>query len=432
MRRAALGLRGIGLALIGIEIAALGLRAGLGTFVALMTIASLFYGAAVVIVLRARLPRGSVFGILAVALAMRGLALASPPFLSTDLHRYVWDGMVQEAGINPYRYRPAAPQLAFLRNRTIYPAINRKTTARTIYPPFAEAVFALVACASPTLTAMKAAMTGFDLIAIAALLALLRRAGSGYERVLIYAWNPLPVIEFAGNGHVDAILAACVALALLASVAGRQGWSAAAFTCAVLAKFLPALLLPALWRPPRMRFIIVAIALMAGFYAAYAGVGWHELGFLPGYVRAEGIASGRGILWLQALGHVMRLPPVAGPLYLAAASLSLCGLGLAVWRHPLPADEAERTLAVAADAGLLATALMLAITPHYPWYLTWLLVPLAIAPSAPGLYMTAAAFLIYRVPAEIGIPGPALVYVPAAALMLVRAARRRRAETKRG
>ncbi len=28
------------------------------------------------------------------------------PSLSDDYHRYVWDGRVQLAGINPYQYRP--------------------------------------------------------------------------------------------------------------------------------------------------------------------------------------------------------------------------------------------------------------------------------------------------------------------------------------
>ena len=44
--------------------------------------------------------------VLLVAAAMRLPLIVSPPFLSSDVYRYVWDGRVQAAGINPYRYIP--------------------------------------------------------------------------------------------------------------------------------------------------------------------------------------------------------------------------------------------------------------------------------------------------------------------------------------
>ena len=45
----------------------------------------------------------------------------APPFLSSDIYRYVWDGQVQAAGINPYRYVPADPALAGLRGHAVFP-----------------------------------------------------------------------------------------------------------------------------------------------------------------------------------------------------------------------------------------------------------------------------------------------------------------------
>ncbi len=60
------------------------------------------------------------FGVL-----MRAMILFAPPN-STDVYRYVWDGRVQAHGISPYRYVPADPALAQLRDPDIYPEINRK------------------------------------------------------------------------------------------------------------------------------------------------------------------------------------------------------------------------------------------------------------------------------------------------------------------
>ena len=54
--------------------------------------------------------------VLLVAAALRLPLIVSPPFLSTDIYRYVWDGRVQAAGVNPYRYLPADPALASLRD----------------------------------------------------------------------------------------------------------------------------------------------------------------------------------------------------------------------------------------------------------------------------------------------------------------------------
>ena len=181
----------------------------------LVCLAGMLYLGAVAIVLTHSLPRWTLWIILACAVLMRCVLLATPPSLSTDIYRYVWDGRVQAAGINPYRYVPAAPELASLRDEAIYPHINRATAATTIYPPIAEAVFFLVNLTGAGLAGMKVAMTAFEGLAIAVLIYLLPRAGLPRERVVIYAWNPVAVWEIAGNGHVDAVAIGFMALALL-------------------------------------------------------------------------------------------------------------------------------------------------------------------------------------------------------------------------
>src|ERR1700704_4003986 len=49
---------------------------------------------------------------LGLGLTMRLLLVNEEPLLSTDLYRYIWDGRVQGAGINPYLHVPADPALA--------------------------------------------------------------------------------------------------------------------------------------------------------------------------------------------------------------------------------------------------------------------------------------------------------------------------------
>ena len=236
-------------------------------FVTLLAVAAAIYLLAVRHVLRRPASPHAVLIVLAIAIAMRIPALLGPPFLSSDMYRYVWDGRVQVAGINPYRYLPADPALQSLRDDTVYPLINRKATAHTIYPPAAQIVFQAVARLSDSVLAMKLAMVGFEALACFAVLRLLALAHLPPERVLIYAWNPLAVWAFAGNGHVDAIAIGLLAVALLLRAVKRDAWVGLVFGAAVLVKFLPAAVAPALWRREApWRMPLVAIVTIVALY----------------------------------------------------------------------------------------------------------------------------------------------------------------------
>ena len=167
--------------------------------------------------------RRVVLGIAVIAVLMRIPVVLSPPYLSTDVYRYVWDGRVIAAGVNAYRYVPADPHLEALRDTEIFPNINRADSAVTIYPPFAEVIFLTVTRVSESLTAMKAAMVGFELITFVLLVSLLAAESLPTGRVAVYAWHPLVLWEFAGSGHIDAALIALVMAALWAARRGGNG-----------------------------------------------------------------------------------------------------------------------------------------------------------------------------------------------------------------
>ena len=114
--------------------------------------------------------------LLGFGIVMRAMLLFAPPH-SSDIYRYVWDGRVQAHGINPYRYIPADPALARLRDADIYSNINRREFAPTIYPPAAQAVFFAVSRLSESVTMMKAAMLAVEALAVWALIRASSRAG---------------------------------------------------------------------------------------------------------------------------------------------------------------------------------------------------------------------------------------------------------------
>ena len=430
-------LGGLGALLIALTLAGLSLhRPGAVTlpspraahvFVELAALAALVYFAAVATVLRRPMPRGTLWLVLGVALAMRALVLPAPPFLSSDMYRYVWDGKVQNAGISPYLYIPDNPALAKLRDTAIYPHIGRVGSARTIYPPTAQLVFRLVAAISPTVLAMKAAMVGFELLGIGAIIVVLGRVGLPRERVLIYAWNPLTVWAFAGNGHADAIAIGLIGLALLARMGRRDGVTGALLGAATLVKFLPGAVAPAFWRQRDWRLPVTAAAVMVALYACYIGVGWRVLGFLPGYAREEGLDSGMGFWLLAGLDDLVHLPAFAARVYTALAACALAGLAAWVAFRPRPEANGSRAdmVRVGGDAALLAAATMLALSPHYSWYYAWLALPCCLCPWRSVIYLSAAGLLLDINPLNEHFLWPCLLFVPAIALGLrdLRAAR---------
>jgi alpha-1,6-mannosyltransferase len=388
------------------------------TLVVILCISAAVYFLAVATILRRPMGRKTLWIVLLVAAALRIPPLIAPPFLSSDVLRYVWDGRVQAAGINPYRYIPDDPALTALRDTTIYPHINRADYAPTIYPPAAQIVFAIVGQIWSSVAGIKLAMVGFEALAIICLLKLLTAAQLPAERVLIYAWNPLPVWAFAGNGHIDAAVVGFVSLALLLRVQRQDGWAGLALALATLTKFLPVVIAPALWRlGGGWRMALVALITITLLYAAYSSVGWQVLGFLRGYGTEEGLNDGSGIWLLSGIAQLCPhgLPGPAAKLYFLALALILAALGawFAFIRRP------NDPVAICAAAGVMMAVLTFGISPHYPWYFAWLAVPCVLAPNRAILWLATAPVLIYLGTYSDHYIWPTMVYAPAILLALL-------------
>src|SRR5438270_495098 len=174
--------------------------------------------------------------VLGFALTMRLLLVGQEPFLSTDIYRYIWDGRVQAAGINPYAYVPADPALATLRDGAIYPHINRADYALTAYPPLAQMFFLAITRLAETLTMMRLAMIACEVAIIAVVIDLLRRLDLPVTGVVAYAWHPLAIFEIAGSAHVEALMIALMMAGVWLLVRARRVLGAVAVALAMLVK----------------------------------------------------------------------------------------------------------------------------------------------------------------------------------------------------
>ena len=408
-----------GLALLDWQPVGLADDVRLAAFILSLCLAGGVWLLAVAIVRRGGLPPRTIWLVLAVAVAMRLLTLTAPPILSSDIYRYVWDGRVQLAGINPYRYLPVADQLAFLRDEAVYPHINRADYAHTLYPPAAQAIFALAAVITPGVLGMKVMIAAFDALAIVTLIVLLRVAGRDPAELLIYAWLPLPVWEFAGNAHIDGVIAGLLALALLLAVRGRSIWTGVVLAVATLTKFLPVVVLPAFWRPRDWWLPVAFVVTLVCLYLPYSSVGWQMFGFVPGYVSEEGFSNGHGLFLLDLIGSVVPLPAWATRIYIALVLAVLAFLGVRfAFASELPAASGPRVMMQARQAVILGAVLLVALSPHYPWYLGWLAPLACLAPLPSVLWMLAAAPLLAHGAFEhLAVPGA--VYGPAVVLAAI-------------
>jgi alpha-1,6-mannosyltransferase len=405
----------------------------LWVFEAILAVACVIWAASIRVILTGSGKR--LLTVLLVAAAMRAIVLPAPPFLSSDIYRYVWDGRVQNAGINPYRYIPADPALAPMRDDAIYPHVNRREYARTIYLPAAQLVFRAVAAISPTVLAMKIAMVLVECVAIGAMIALLRCAGLPPARVAIYAWNPLTVWSFALDGHVDALAIGLLALAMLARGLRRDSATGVAIAAATLTKIIPLVAFPALWRrweqgrgeqgrgeqgrgdrswDWRMPAAFVATAVL--LYAPFIDLGWHVLGFLPGYAQEEGIDQGTGFWLLDGIGQLTKLPHAAVIAYVVIVAVVLGAIGLRFAFAPPLHDPHADIIRMGRHVAVLGAAFMALLSPHYEWYYPWLALPACIATMSSVLWLTAAPMILYLNPWEERFWWPSLIFVPFAAL----------------
>jgi hypothetical protein len=388
-----------------------------------------FYAlAAWIVVTRPPEARGRALAvILMIGFAMRLLLLPGQP-ISNDVYRYVWDGRVQAAGINPYLYVPADGALANLRDEWIFPNINRADYAPTIYPPMAQIVFFLVTRVSETVTFMKVAMVGFEAIAVWAILKLLIARGQPATNVLLYVWHPLPLWEFARSGHVDAVAIACVMLGFLAAERRRPVWAGVALAAGTLVKYTPAVAGPGLYRRWDWRLPAAFVGTAAILYLPYLGASAKVVGFLPRYLAEERFDDGQGFWLWRALDAALHLPAVAVVVYLAAAAATMIALALyVVLRERKPGADLL-------GAMVLITTFLFLLTPHYVWYFAWLVPFLCFYPSAAVIYLTCAINWLYLGQASTWLADGLIIYGGFVAVLVAEGLVRRqfRKEAQRG
>jgi len=333
------------------------------------------------------------------ALLLRAMLLPLPPGLSRDAWRYLWDARVTLHGFSPYVYAPVDTVLRPLLDNVLFPN-SRFRTVPTIYPPGAQGIFLLSYILAPAnLFFLKGIFLVFDMVTCVALLVLLKRKGLDQRRVILYAWCPLPIVEFAIQGHVDVITLTFTLLAVLSasntSMRGRI-LTGLFIGLAALTKIYPLLLLAAF--PPLVSerndrrlqaigrlirletpLVVACLATIMLGYLPYIILGHGQvLGYLTTYASEQGQNAGvtqQVVHWLgdrmrMGLASTINLEHMVDLLLVIAASLVVFVLRL---RNHIGIEAAV----------LVLYGVVLSVSSHvFPWYTTTLLlwVPVFVGP----------------------------------------------------
>jgi hypothetical protein len=408
---------GLALQATYLRIAQLGdLRQHAEAFLAYFSLAFLVYLGLVWVVRRAapRLmqpPRWLLIGVTLGAVAFRLTLLGLSPTLSDDVYRYVWDGRVQQAGINPYRYAPDDPALRALRDES-WGFINHKDIP-TVYPPLMQLAFRLGAWMAPTVLMQKAVFLACDLAIVVLLVVLLPRWGASPFMSLIYAWHPLVVVEVAASGHNDPLGVLLLLLGLAFWHGRRRAMGTAVFALSFLSKFTTLLLWPFYAvRARKLLLVFLAVVLIGSLPC------WGSPHFRPGlwhYARPWEFNS--------SLYHVLNAWLGNPFLVRLLGALAVIATGwIVAARH----DDVTGYTLVVIQAAILVTPVL------EPWYLLWLIPLLCLRPSWMWLVfsgLVAASYLALVRFAQEGIWAmPAWVrwveYAPLYAVLLVKGLRK--------
>jgi hypothetical protein len=347
-------------------------------------------------------------------IAVQVVALSGPPQSSTDMYRYIWDGRVQAAGIDPYLYAPGDAGVARLRNDFLWSGtgpghyvdcVRKKTDTAvpadslvkgctvmnrprvpTVYPPVAEAYFLAVQLAAPADNSTTPMQAAAALCAVAVTLILLfglRRLGRDVRSAALWAWCPTVALEAGQNAHVDVVAVAFTAVALLllarARTEGRTVLGGILLGLAIATKVTPILVVPAVLRRGWWLICSSAVIAISLVYAPHVlAVGRKIIGFFPGYLNQAGYSTGSGF------SVIALVVPGKGATLVAVILLGL--VALAVLRYGDP-DQPWR-------GGVLMTAAAMAVcTPQFPWYAILLVMLVALDGRPEWLAIAAGGYL---------------------------------------
>lgn len=351
-------------------------------------------------------PQANLWIILAVI--FRAALLFSIPALSDDFYRFIWDGRVLAAGHNPYTAVPSfymrpshgLPGL----NEALFGKLNSKDRFSS-YPPVCQGIYWLSVKLSPdslhgSVLIMKNILFLFEIGSIWVLRRLTAHFQLKESAVLIYALNPLVILEVTGNLHFEGVMIFFLMLAIYLLIKKQLFASSTSFALSICTKLIPLIFLPLLYRTLGWK--------KAGLYWVLTGVVTFLL-FVPLVDQNiyDGFSTSIGYYFqrfefnaslyyvIRAIGYWIfgyNIIHFAGPALAAIAAIAILYISLKGIKGIMP-DRIYPDLFIAMGVCLVIYFVSSAIL--HPWYIITLLVISIFTPYRFPILWTGLIFLTY-------------------------------------
>ena len=298
-----------------------------------------------------------------------------PTDVSDDVSRYLFEGKLVSVGVSPYSQTADAESLVPYRDAQ-WAMMNHKDKP-TAYPPLAQIIFTAIGAVSYQPLAYKLVFVLADLLALGAVLKLLKRRGLGLAFSGFYALNPVVLMAYSGEAHFDSLMVAALMWALCAYEAGHKNWAIALASVATGIKCITLPLMPFfLGRRWIVGAFISAVILLLPAVYFFDSI----QALLHGLFAFGGMRNFNGMVY-DCLLYGVGLPR-------HVCNGSVLGVFAAVilwrwlWRDRAPLDSHLRWI--------LGTLIVVSPTMHF-WYLAWMVPLVCLRPSLPWLTFSITA-----------------------------------------
>jgi len=330
-----------------------------------------------------------IFTIVLFAVLFKAVLIPSILIHENDIYRYIWDGKVTLAGINPYKYAPQESSIMpddpekkheFMKLKTLrnedYTSFNRigHKEVPTIYPPAAQALFSLSNLfRRGSIPFMKFLFVLFDILVIVVIYRLLLYLNMNPNMVVIYAWSPLVLKEFANSGHYDSVPIFLLVLSLLFLFRKKISFSRIAILLGILFKFFPVVIIPVLAKRLKAKSLFIIGAVVSAAYLPFFLWGkMHPLQVFRGLITYGKVWSINGAIFECFYSLLTPLKAILpfGPVIFVKIILASIYIGILAFLARRPGIT---NIAILKKVFWAIAWLFLLSPVGDPWYFCWLI-----------------------------------------------------------
>ncbi len=339
--------------------------------------------------------RGTWLALILVPLAIQAVWFFALPVLAIDAYSYLADAAHIYAGLNPYQHPVSeAAGSAFGRSLAEYgwrPAHG--------ISPYGPVWMNIVSAVGPVAGDVEAGVRVLKLVAVGAagiaawLICRTVEPALRARAFTTFWWNPVVIIEGAGEAHNEAVMIVLVVLSLWCVRRNAVAGAAGALAAAVLTKWIPAFFGPAyllyLWRRRLLtpRTILLSTLVVAGIAVlAYwpFWIGADTFAGIQSLPRPRFIASSTGV-FIRLLGYDLEAAQILRTV--AAVVLGVASVHAAVVSR-------TDTQLIRACAATALVYVLLASPMYWAWYV---MLPIALLALLDDLALVLVLTTVSRV-----------------------------------